>query len=123
MILPYILAAMMGLVTSSEVKTTVNGVETQIEGNPHQIVPIPLPTKKFNCVRLPIKNANDTLTVAVGCADKDNHPLFLVGALCRTDVPDTDVSVLVLQASEDPDKSLPVQIAVQCSTARGPEVL
>lgn len=121
MIFSYLFAAALALV--SQTSTTVSFGQTEIDlpGPDTAIIPVPLPTDKYKCVRLPVSRRDDTLSVFVGCSI-DDKPAFMLAALCRTDVPDSDIAVLMLNvAKEGPPR--PVKIEVQCQTARGPEIL
>lgn len=121
MILPYLFAAALALVTQTNTTVSFGTTETPLLGPETAIIPIPLPTDKYKCVRLPVSRRDDTLSVFVGCAI-DDKPAFMLAALCRTDVPDSDIAVLMLNvAKEGPPR--PVKIEVQCATGRGPEVL
>lgn len=112
------LAAALSLATTFGANTGEGGTETDVGGTASEEVPIKLPTDKYHCNRLPVTYTGNTLAVMVGCTDREDKPLFIFGAMCRTDVPDADLAVIVLNVNEAGVKPRPVQIALTCSSKR-----
>lgn len=115
---PFILAAALSLLTHFSAEVTEAGVAVDIGGTADAEARVMLPTGKYRCTRLPVTHAAKTMSVMLGCADSADRPLFVMGALCRTDVPDNDLAVIVLNVAPDGEKPRPVQIALSCKTYR-----
>lgn len=116
--IPFILSATLALLNSFTATVTIDGNEVDVGGSSEREQPVRLPSLKYRCTRLPVTHAAKTMSVMLGCADSADRPLFVIGALCRTDVPDNDLAVIVLNVAPDGEKPRPVQIALSCKTYR-----